>query len=146
MKNFSKSFLFIVLVTIILGSSFLVGCKNPFMPDSPTSGGTPPVKEPVFTPENDVLPEQRVDAKEPNLTSQPMNQEVTSGVKYTVQVSAESLDGGTLTYQWYESKSDDYKGTKISDATGDSYTTSYDLGEGGNEKIFYYYVEVTNTL
>ena len=135
-----------MLVTIILGSSFLVGCKNPFMPDSPTPGGTPPAKEPVFTPENDVLPEQRVDAKEPNLTSQPMNQEVTSCVEYTVQVSAESLDGGTLTYQWYESKSDDYKGTKISDATGDSYTTSYDLGEGGNEKIFYYYVEVTNTL
>ena len=31
MKNFKKSLLFILLVTVLIGSSVLVGCRNPFM-------------------------------------------------------------------------------------------------------------------
>ena len=31
MKNITKSFMFILLVTILLGSSVLAGCRNPFI-------------------------------------------------------------------------------------------------------------------
>ena len=44
MKKFTKSVLFVLLVSIFLGASLFVGCRNPFMPDAPvvenpTNGG-----------------------------------------------------------------------------------------------------------
>ena len=45
MKNLSKSFLFVLLVTFLLGSSVLVGCRNPFIegivPQAPVGGEQP---------------------------------------------------------------------------------------------------------
>ena len=64
MKNLTKSFLLVMLVAIILGSSVLVGCRNPFIDnivssenqDTPKPENKPDVKpeNPSNTPDNSV--------------------------------------------------------------------------------------------
>ena len=153
MKKNAKSILFVLLVSVFLGASLFVGCKNPFMPEAEnnvtqekpddTKKPTPPVGGDEGA---ESIPEQKVDAKEPSITAQPMNQIVSTGVNFSVQVSAESLDGGTLSYQWYQSKDNSYNGTVIQNAKDAIYTSSYTLASGEDEKILYYYVVITNTL
>lgn len=153
MKKNAKSILFVLLVSVFLGASLFVGCKNPFMPEAEnnvtqekpddTKKPTPPVGGDEGA---ESIPEQKVDAKEPSITAQPMSQIVSTGVDFSVQVSAESLDGGTLSYQWYKSEDNSYNGTVIQNAKDAIYTSSYTLASGEDEKILYYYVVITNTL
>ena len=144
MKNFSKSFLFIVLVTIILGSSFLVGCKNPFVDkivSEETSGSNSGSGSGSNSgSETDVL----VDAKSPKITLHPTEELfVTSGVEYTLEVAAVSEDEGVISYQWFEIVDNNPKA--ISGKTDKAYTSSYTLPDGVSEATFYYFVEITNT-
>ena len=60
-------------------------------------------------------------------------------VKDTIKVNASSTDGGTLVYQWYESKYEDTKGNPVKDATTD--TLNIDTSSNGT---WYYYVAITN--
>lgn len=81
MKKNAKSILFVLLVSVFLGASLFVGCKNPFMPEAEnnvtqekpddTKKPTPPVGGDEGA---ESLPEQKVDAKEPSITAQPMNE------------------------------------------------------------------------
>ncbi len=122
-----------MLAAVLLGSSFLVGCRNPFMPEIPTGGGGNP--QPVV-----------VNAKEPVIVAQPTSEiTVSSGEEFTLSVNATSPDEGTLSYQWYEASSLDENGSLISDEVSQSYTTSYTFQGDETEKVLYYYVVVTNT-
>ena len=121
MKKFTKSVLFLLLVSIFLGASLFVGCRNPFMPDAP------------------------VDAMIPTISVQPKDSTVLSDAKYTVSVSATVTDGGTLSYQWYEANDEKSEGVLIEGETKSSLQSTYILQNNETEKIFYYYVVVTNT-
>ena len=121
MKKFTKSVLFLLLVSIFLGASLFVGCRNPFMPDAP------------------------VDAVIPTISVQPKDSTVLSDAKYTVSVSATVTDGGTLSYQWYEANDEKSEGVLIEGETKSSLQSTYILQNNETEKIFYYYVVVTNT-
>ena len=58
-------------------------------------------------------------------------------------VTAESIDGGTLSYQWYSNTTSSNKdGTKIQEATSRSFTPPINTNTTGR---YYYYVIVTNT-
>jgi len=120
-KKFTKSVLFLLLVSIFLGASLFVGCRNPFMPDAP------------------------VDAMIPTISVQPKDSTVLSDAKYTVSVSATVTDGGTLSYQWYEANDEKSEGDLIEGETKSSLQSTYLLPNNETEKIFYYYVVVTNT-
>ena len=149
MKKFTKSIFFILLVSIFLGASLFVGCRNPFMPEgpnNPSNGGGNGDK-----PNDDVgggtggenqNPEDL--AKEPKITSQPQSLTVGTGVEFTLTVVAESLDGGTLSYKWYKSNAKD-AGAEIAGATSASLTTSYTIEDESDEVVLYYYVVVTNS-
>ena len=63
---------------------------------------------------------------------------VKTGDPCTLTVTAEGT--GTLTYQWYACSDNVYKGNKIKNATGASYSPAT-----LKEEIAYYYVEITNT-
>lgn len=124
MKNFTKSIFFVLLVSIFLSTNLFVGCRNPFMPDAP---------EPI------------VDAVTPVISNQPQEQTVSSGEKYTLAVAASVTDGGALSYQWYQATDAESEGTPIKDATLATYESSYTLQDNETEKVFYYYVVITNT-
>ena len=144
MKNLSKSFLFVLIIAVLLGSSILVGCKNPFIEnivsveDTEKPGSTP--NDTPSSPDDIVI----VDAKSPKITLQPVASTfVSSGVEYTLEVAAVSEDEGVISYQWYEIK--DEGSQAISGATSKTYTSSYTLLDGEPSKTFKYCVEVTNT-
>ena len=144
MKKLTKSFLFIVLVTIILGSSFLVGCKNPFVDkivsEEASGSNSGSGSGSNSGSETDVL----VDAKSPKITLHPTEELfVTSGVEYTLEVAAVSEDEGVISYQWFEIVDNSPKA--ISGKTDKAYTSSYTLPDGVSEATFYYFVEITNT-
>lgn len=60
MKKFTKSVLFVLLVSIFLGASLFVGCRNPFMPDAPVVNPDDPNK-----PDNN--PQEPSDDDQPEL-------------------------------------------------------------------------------
>ena len=66
----------------------------------------------------------------------------------TLSITAEVIDGGILTYQWYSATQDKLKvGTPIEDGDGFSGTKSKDFMPAvSTAGIFYYYCVVTNTL
>ncbi|MBQ1197130.1 MAG: hypothetical protein IIX47_00820, partial [Spirochaetaceae bacterium] len=140
MKKFSKSLFFVLLVSVFLGASLFVGCRNPFMPEVPntpsTGGGN----------EDDPSPSDKVDAKAPIIGTQPEKETtVSSGEDFTISVTATSSDEGTLSYQWFKSDTIEGEGILIEDATDSSYTSKYSLKDDENEKVFYFYVVITNT-
>jgi hypothetical protein len=63
-----------------------------------------------------------------------------------LSVSAESTDGGKLSYQWYQATSQNDEGVLIEKATGSSYTNKITLGAEETEKNIFYYVIITNTI
>jgi len=81
-----------------------------------------------------------VNAAEPVILAQPEDRNVTVGEEVTLGVQAESVDGGTLSYQWYRSDNSDEQGTAISGATIEEYTVPTT-----EEGTSYYYVVVKNT-
>ena len=90
-------------------------------------------------------PEPIVDAVTPVISNQPQEQTVSSGENYTLTVTASVTDGGALSYQWYQATDAESEGTPIKDATLATYESSYTLQDNETEKVFYYYVVITNT-
>ncbi len=78
-------------------------------------------------------------AKVPLITVQPSSVYVQNGESAYVRVSALSLDGGNLTYQWYRTDNPATEGSLIAGAEDSSYTAIPD------EKTWYF-CRVTNTL
>lgn len=75
------------LFLILFASIILFGCSAE-VEDKPKN---PPQEPPVI-----------VDAQYPKINSNLESQTVTSAVEFTLSVSAESTDGGKLSYQWYQ--------------------------------------------
>ena len=78
------------LFLILFASIILFGCSAD-VEDKPKN---PPQEPPVI-----------VDAQYPKINSNLESQTVTSAVEFTLSVSAESTDGGKLSYQWYQATS-----------------------------------------
>ena len=85
------------------------------------------------------------DAAKPNILTNPSNLTVDNGKSFELSVSANSSDGGTLSYQWYIAETDASVGSIISSATNSTLSTSYNLKDSSKEESVYYYVVVTNT-
>ena len=85
---------------------------------------------------------QKTDAKAPKITGNPKGASYfTDAAAKALQVKAESLDGGKLSYQWYSNTKNSTKdGTAVKDATESTYTPS--TKKNGT---VYYYCVVTNT-
>ena len=82
-----------------------------------------------------------VNAAEPAIDTEPQGITVNIGSSATLSVSASSVDGGTLSYQWYSNTANSNSGgTLISGAEGATYSPPTDTAG-----TFYYYVVVTNT-
>ncbi|MDR1135729.1 MAG: dockerin type I domain-containing protein, partial [Clostridiales Family XIII bacterium] len=83
-----------------------------------------------------------INAEAPDIATQPQDAVVTVGVSYDMTVAATSLDGGTLSYQWYSNTSvDNSGGALIPGATDTTY-----VAPTGTVGTYYYYVVVTNTI
>ena len=119
------------LFLILFASIILFGCSAE-VEDKPKN---PPQEPPVI-----------VDAQYPKINSNLESQTVTSAVEFTLSVSAESTDGGKLSYQWYQATSQNDEGVLIEKATGSSYTNKITLGAEETEKNIFYYVIITNTI
>lgn len=119
------------LFLILFASIILFGCSAD-VEDKPKN---PPQEPPVI-----------VDAQYPKINSNLESQTVTSAIEFTLSVSAESTDGGKLSYQWYQATSQNDEGVLIEKATGPSYTNKITLGAEETEKNIFYYVIITNTI
>jgi hypothetical protein len=85
---------------------------------------------------------EQVNAQVPNITSHPVSGTITNNTSYSLSVSVNVTDGGTLSYQWYSNTSaSNVGGTVISGATSASY-----IPPTGTTGTYYYFVEVTNTI
>jgi len=83
----------------------------------------------------------RVNAQTPGITSNPRDGSVMVSEQFTLSITAEVNDGGTLSYQWFRNTNDrNSGGTPIRGATSRTYTPPT-----GQEGTVFYYVEVTNT-
>lgn len=70
------------------------------------------------------------------------NKVLESGGNVLFDITASSVDEGTLTYEWYENTANTYGGTKIGSVK--SFTKNYTTGSSATKK--FYYVNVINTL
>jgi len=86
----------------------------------------------------------QVDAAYPIIKENPKNHIVrmNSSSEITLKVRAESLDNGTLSYQWFKALNENDAGTEIENAVNADYTFRPDTAAAG---ILYYYCLVTNT-
>ena len=85
---------------------------------------------------------EQVNAKTPFIASQPTDATVTVNAPHSLSVEAIVTDGGSLSYRWYSNTSASNSGdTAITGATSDIYKTPT-----STVGIFYYFVEVTNTI
>lgn len=83
-----------------------------------------------------------VAAQQAVITSQPTSVSCKVGENVFAAVSASSPDGGTLTYQWYQSSQPNYNSaTRLEGQTAP--TLSFEATTTG---IFFFFVSVTNTL
>jgi len=83
-----------------------------------------------------------VNALPPDITAQPEGGTFPRNTEIMLSVTADSLDGGELTYQWYSNNiNTNSGGTMIPDETEAEYNPP-----GNITGIFHYYVVVTNTI
>lgn len=82
-----------------------------------------------------------ITAKEPVLAQHPANVTADFGAEFSLSVIAYSLDGGTLSYQWYFSASEDGEAAALEGASESSYK-----GKIGADTLGFYYCVVTNTI
>jgi len=87
----------------------------------------------------------KLKANPPNISKHPANQKLMKGDQIdALSVTAQSPDGGELSYQWYFNNTDSYTGSEVEEITGATGTVYQpevtDVGK------YYYWVEVTNTL
>lgn len=106
---------------------------------------------------DDTNPEEKINAKEPEITIQPIScvntttESPTGGsTKTTLTCTAKSTDGGNLSFMWYKSddgiyfeKFNDIKGPYLND--DGSYTSSTSEIEAQEGVRLYFYCVVTNT-
>ena len=85
---------------------------------------------------------EQVNVQTPFIASQPTDATVTVNAPHSLSVEAIVTDGGSLSYQWYSNTSaSNSGGTAITKATSDIYRIPT-----STVGIFYYFVEVTNTI
>ena len=80
-------------------------------------------------------------ATAPRIAAQPRNVTADFGAEFSLSVIAYSTDGGTLSYQWYFSASEDVEATAIEGASESGYK-----GTVGSDTLGFYYCVVTNTI
>lgn len=83
----------------------------------------------------------RTNAKAPEITVQPKDTPAVVGKPAKLSVTAQTQDGGTLSYQWYKTDLVDKDGKAIPHATGASYDAPAE-----QTGISYYYCVITNTI
>jgi len=100
------------------------------------------VSNPVF-----IRVSRNPNAAIPEITDQPSGEIYFIGDQVIpLMVTAESIDGGTLSYQWYSNTTSSNKnGTEIQGATARSYTPAINTDNTDTNERYYYYVIVTNT-
>ncbi len=76
----------------------------------------------------------------PKITKQPQDSTVAVGDEVSLQVEAAVSDGGEISYQWYETATDETAGNSIDGATDSAF-----IPPTNEEGTFKYYVVVTNT-
>jgi hypothetical protein len=77
----------------------------------------------------------------PSITLQPADEAVNVEASETLSVTAHSVDGGTLSYQWYSNTTNStVGGTAINGANSATYEVPTEAAG-----VFYYYVVITNT-
>lgn len=86
----------------------------------------------------------QVDAAYPIIKENPKDHKVrmNSSSQIALKVRAESIDNGTLSYQWFKVSNENDEGTMIPDAVNEDYEFTPDTTASG---ILYYYCLVTNT-
>jgi len=85
---------------------------------------------------------EKVNAQTPIIITQPIGNTVIFNGNHLLSVTANSPDGGTLSYQWYSNTiASDIGGAPIVGATLASYNPPT-----GSAGTYYYYVEVKNTI
>ena len=82
-----------------------------------------------------------ITAREPVLAQHPANVTADFGTEFSLSVIAYAPDGGTLSYQWYFSASEDGEATALEGASESGYK-----GTVGKETLGFYYCIVTNTI
>jgi O-glycosyl hydrolase len=93
--------------------------------------------------------ENTEEAKDPFIKYQPLNTTIAKSATairvVPLSVTAENIDGGTLTYQWYSNTTNsNQNGTKIEGATKSTFFPPFTLETEPGE--YYFYVVITNTL
>jgi hypothetical protein len=86
-------------------------------------------------------------AEEPDIYEQPTDSTYQTGAKHILPLSVDAWasDGGTLSYQWYESR-DNQSFSKIDGGyTDENEIEHYMLAPSSKAAVYYYYCEVTNT-
>ena len=84
----------------------------------------------------------KINAMQPTITTEPASASVIAKSAHSIEVSATSPDGGTLSYQWYSHTSaSNSSGQPIENETKSNYKIPTD-----SVGTFYYYVVVTNTI
>ena len=90
----------------------------------------------------DLPPHLAPQAEVPDIIEQPQGSQIMAGETYTLSVTAESADGGELSYQWYSNSGASIVGGEAIDgATDNTYTPDTET-----EGTYYFYVVVTNTI
>ena len=118
---FLKKTFFASLIPVLLTGLLVISC------DQPANGSDP------------------VNAKAPAITGQPQGGtwDVSEDDEFTLAVTANSTDGGELSYQWYENTTNSATGgTPI----GTDNPLTLDKKDYDVDKDYYFYVEVTNTI
>ena len=81
-------------------------------------------------------------AAKPQITAQPQGATIALGAAHSISVTANSTDGGTLSYQWYRNGTNSIVGgTPVEGAVGDVFEVPADISG-----LYYYYVAVTNEI
>jgi hypothetical protein len=116
-------------VLVILAGFLFISCSNP-------------AGDPVST---------GINAQQPNITAITGNPaastwNVSSANTFSVTVTANSPDSGNLSYQWYSNSTNSNSGGTAINTGGTSATLSLAKAEYTENKDYYFYIVVTNTI
>lgn len=95
----------------------------------------------VTSPRISVTVKNCIDAKKPAVAQQPVNVTAKVGEEFAFKAVSVSMDGGSLSYQWYFSAEEDGGATLIDGETRPELTGTVSLANLG-----YYFCEITNTI
>ena len=122
-------------------NSYSTALNNAFVFKIPVFSAMPAQAVPVDP--TSPPPPPPVNAQAPTVTAQPVSRAVIQGAAAgALSVSANSVDSGTLTYQWFSnSTNSNTGGTAISGATGSTF-----IPPANQVGTVFYYVRITNTI